>query len=317
MNRKSKILFTFHYGEENMRSIEKLGYEVIYVDEEKIEGSKGFEDIEILVCYHPFKLVDISKLKNLKWIQLVSKGINHVPVVKTRNQNILVTNNVTGPAIPISEWVITSLLQIFKKSKSFYERQGRKSWEVDKDILEIYGKTIGFLGTGNIATQAAKRLKAFETTVIGVNELDIQADYFDRCYGLDDIDELFTNSDAIVSTLPDTEDTYHFLNEEAFNKMKKGVALVNISRGSVIDEEALIKKIKEDHFRGVALDVFEKEPLSQDSPLWDFDNVIITPHNALYSDLYNQRVFDMIVDNLKRYKEGKQLCNIVDFERRY
>ncbi len=131
------------------------------------------------------------------------------------------------------------------------------------------------------------------------------------------LNTFISKCDVAVSTLPSTPETFHLLDAHAFSIMKKGSSIINVSRGSIIDETALIEKIKEGHFRGVALDVFEKEPLDTDSPLWTFDNVIITPHNALYSDLYDTRVFEMIYDNLKRYLQKEELVNPVDFDKGY
>jgi phosphoglycerate dehydrogenase-like enzyme len=315
---KTKVLFTFSYGDENFKKLEDLGYEITYIPEAELTEEIHNVPYEVLVCFNPFQKISIPKMPSLKWIQLVSKGINHVPLSDITKLKIQVTNNSDSTAIPIAEWIISYLFQIFKQTKNFYNRQVTKSWQPNHDILEFYGKKIGFLGTGNIATQTAIRLKPFHTTIYGVNSSGHDADScFDQIYDLDHLDEFYSLCDVIISTLPSTTKTYHLLNEKAFSKMKPTVSLINISRGDIIHEQDLIARLKQGFFRGVALDVFETEPLPASSPLWDFDNVIITPHTALYSDLYQERVFEIIYENMQLYKEHKILKYNADFAKGY
>lgn len=315
---KPKILFTFQYGFENMKKITDLGYEITCIPEEELTNEAENTPYEIMVCFNPFQKLDISKMPSLRWIQLVSKGINHVPQDLVKSGNIIVTNNAEATSIPIAELIISYLLQIYKQAPLFYSQKQEKKWAANQDILEVFGKTIGFLGTGNIASQAARRLKAFDAVILGVNHSGHKPnEYFDEVFTLKELDQFLSRCDVVVSTLPSTPDTFHLLNDHTFSLMKKGSSIINVSRGSIIDEKALISKLKEGYFRGAAMDVFEKEPLNQESPLWDLDNVIITPHNALYSDLYTSRVFEMIYDNLKRYLNKKELLNPVDFEKGY
>lgn len=315
---KIKALFTFSYGNENFKKLEDIGYEITYVPESEITDAVYHTPYEVLVCFNPFSKISVQKMTSLKWIQLVSKGLNHVPVSDINKCNIQVTNNSDTTSIPIAELIISYLFQIFKQSNNFHCKQAAKLWTPNKDILEIYGKTIGFLGTGNIAKQAAKRLKAFGTIIYGVNTSGHEVDSsFDKIYSLQHLDDFYSSCDVIVSTLPSTPQTYHLLNENAFSKMNPNISLINISRGNIICEQDLIARLKEGFFRGVALDVFETEPLPSSSPLWNFENVIITPHNALYSDLYDARVFEMIYENMILYKNHKTLNHIADFVKGY
>ena len=313
-----KAIFTYDYGPENMYKIRELGFDVLLsLEEGGFTWTPEMCEAEVLVCFNPFAKMNLAGMKQLKWVQLVSKGINHVPE-ELRGRGILITNNTQATSIPIGEAILSSLLQIFKKSKSFYRKQEKAVWEQDPDILEVYGKTIGFLGTGNIACEAAKRLKAFEATVIGVNDGigRNNVDYFDQVYRspcASDLSEFFERCDAVISTLPNTERTYHMINENTIAQMKDGVTLINVSRGSVVDTEALIEALRTGKFRGVALDVFEEEPLPTNSPLWEFNNVIITPHNVFLSDMYYKRCFDTIYGNFQKYVKGEPLRDLADF----
>ncbi|MCT4563606.1 MAG: phosphoglycerate dehydrogenase [Maledivibacter sp.] len=312
-----KVLFTYDYGEEKMRSIEKLGYDTIYIDEKQLTNIKEIEDVEVLVCYNPFNTLDISKFKNLKVIMLSSIGIDQAPLEYIREKGIILTNNKGGYSIPISEWIVLKVLEMLKNSRGFYTKQSNQRWQIDTSILELYNKTVGFIGTGTIAKETAKRLKSFEANILGLNTRGKDVEYFDTCYSIKEIDKILSLSDIVVLAIPYTNDTHHLINDTTINMFKDGSYLINVSRGSIIDEGSLIKKINGGKFKGVALDVFEKEPLPKDSPLWNLNNVVVTPHNCWISEMRNKRRFDYLYKNMKRYMNGEELINIVDLDKGY
>lgn len=309
-------LFTFRYDDGQMKQLEELGIDITYLPEEELEAGTSMAGYDFMVCFDPFSKLDFSDCQ-LKWIQLVSKGVGQVPEFLRSDPGIVITNNVSGPSIPIGELIITYILEIFKNARFFFDNQRKACWEPNTDILEITGKTIGFLGTGKIAQEAAYRLKPFHAKIIGTNTTGHKTEGFDETYPTAELRTVLEQSDVVVSTLPATDETYHTLDQETLGYMKRGSSLINISRGSVIDEEALCRYLDEGYFRGVALDVFEKEPLPENSPLWSNPRVIVTPHNALYSDWYNRRVFEMIYDNIVRFLAGEPLDGIVDYSRGY
>lgn len=312
-----KVLFTYNYGEEKMKKIEDLGYEIVYIKEQELSYNERIKDIEVLVCYNPFNFLDITKLHKLKWIQLSSIGIDQVPKQYLLEKQILLTNNKGGYSIPMGEWVVLKILEMLKRSKSFYKKQDRKLWKIDTSIIELYGKTIGFIGTGSIAYESAKRLTGFEANIYGLNTTGRSVEYFDKCFSISEFDYFLSLCDILVLTIPYTEKTHHLLNESKFKIMKDGVYLVNVSRGSIINESDLIKYLKNGKIRFAALDVFENEPLSENNPLWDLDNVIITPHNSWVSEMRNERRYNVIYENMKRYINGEKLINIVDLKKGY
>ncbi|SDK07952.1 phosphoglycerate dehydrogenase [Natronincola ferrireducens] len=312
-----KALFTYNYGEEKMNAIEKLGYEIMVINEKDIAYTEDMKDVEVLICYDPFFTLDIGRMENLKWIQLSSTGIDQVPKEIVKENNITLTNNRGGYSIPIGEWIVLKILEIFKSSYKLYQQQKQRQWKIDTSLLELYRKKIGFIGTGSIATEAAKRLQGFEAHSIGVNTRGEKLKYFDKCYPIEQLDEVLKVSDVVVLTIPYTDKTHHLINKEKLQMMKKNAVFINISRGSIVDEEALIQHLQEGNFKGAALDVFEVEPLLKDSPLWDMDNVIITPHNSWISEMKNERIFRIIYENMKRYIENQPLVNQVDIEKGY
>ena len=310
-----KVLITVKISDEQLEKIKSLGYEIIRISESKIKNCEEVDDADILVAYNPFKRLDISKMKNLKYIMLTSVGFDQLPKEKVIKQNIQVTNNRGGYSIPMSEWIVMCILEIYKKSKMLYKQQQDKVWHMDFGISELYGSRIGFLGTGTIAVEAAKRLNGFGVEIWGYNTNGREVEYFDRCFGKNQINEIFKNCDVVVSTMPCTENTIGMIDKDKFELMKQGSSFINVGRGKIVNEEDLIKYL--DKFKGVALDVFEQEPLPKESPLWDADNVIVTPHNCWVSDKNDIRVEKLMYSNLKKYKEGKQVDNIVNIERGY
>lgn len=310
-----KVLITVKISDEQLEKIKSLGYEIIRISESKIKNCEEVDDADILVTYNPFKRLDISKMKNLKYIMLTSVGFDQLPKEKVIKQNIQVTNNRGGYSIPMSEWIVMCILEIYKKSKMLYKQQQDKVWHMDFGISELYGSRIGFLGTGTIAVEASKRLNGFGVEIWGYNTNGREVEYFDRCFGKNQINEIFKNCDVVVSTMPCTENTIGMIDKDKFELMKQGSSFINVGRGKIVNEEDLIKYL--DKFKGVALDVFEQEPLPKESPLWDADNVIVTPHNCWVSDKNDIRVEKLMYSNLKKYKEGKQVDNIVNIERGY
>ena len=163
--------------------------------------------------------------------------------------------------------------------------------------MELTDKTAAIIGYGNVGTEIAKRLKAFGVTVISVDKQVKKDEYVDESILIDDLDAVLEKSDIIVLTLPLTYETRHLINIDKIKVMKDDAVLINVSRGGIVAETALIKSLIEDKFLGVALDVFEEEPLNE-SPLWDYEKVIITPHNSFVSDKVNERLFELMIENL-------------------
>lgn len=315
-----KVLFTLKLQEEEYDRIRDLGYEVIF----NSEGRKStldkmtqdeLDSIDVLVTYNCFNRLDISKMKNLKFIQLGSVGFDQVPKDKLINRDIILSNNKGGYSIPMAEWIVLNILQIYKNTHKFYINQSNKIWRPDNTILDVYGKRIGFLGTGTIAMEAAKRLKAFGVEIWGCNTDGRNIKYFDKCVAKEGINDIFKECDVVVSTMPATKKTEKIINKEKFELMKNNSVFINVGRGKVVDEQGLIECASK--FKGVALDVFEEEPLSESSPLWDMENIIITPHNSWVSQQNSLRSFNLFYNNLKKFMENKEPSNIVKISKGY
>lgn len=310
-------LCTYEYGKENIEKLRSLGYNIIIKDENGLVYTEDLKNVEILITYNPFSTLDISKMQKLKWIQLFSNGIDQLPKEYITANNILITNNKNSYSIPIAEWIVLKILEIYKNSYKFYKNMENKLWQEDQSLLQLNKKIVGILGTGGIAVETAKRLKAFDVTVMGYNTKGTPAAYFDKCYCKNEMKEMLKLCDVVVCLLPGTKETYHLIDEQMFDAMKDGVTFINVGRGEVIKEDKLIEYIENKKFRGVALDVFEREPLDKQSPLWNFENVIITPHNAWVSEKNDEKIYDLVYENMRRYKTEEPLINIANLQRGY
>lgn len=310
-----KLLVTNKYSDAEIKQIIDLGYEVIYMKESQAIVNDNIKDIEVLVGYNPFKSLDISKLKNLKYIQLSSVGIDQIPKSEIVKNNIKVCNNKGNYSIPMAEYIVMYILNVYKNSKKMYEQQGRSYWKLDIDLEELTNKKIGFIGTGTIAQNAANRLTPFGVEIYGVNTDGRSIEGFKQCFSTVSIDRMLEICDVVVITVPSTKETIGMIDKYKIKKMKEKSVLINVGRGNIINEEDLIDNIYK--FKGVCLDVFDKEPLDKESPLWKFDNVTITPHNSWISDKNRERTFKTIYENLKRYINNEKLKNIIEVEKGY
>jgi phosphoglycerate dehydrogenase-like enzyme len=189
--------------------------------------------------------------------------------------------------------------------------------------VEIHGKNLTIVGVGDVGLQVAKRAKAFGLTVTGVKRSGGElknpkyGPYFDKVVQVHELDQALGNADIVVDTLPLTSETRNLFNRERFSRMKTGAAFLNVGRGLTVDEQALIDAIKEGRLGLVGLDVFASEPLPKNSPLWRFDNVIISPHRAGSSQNLYSKAVPLLRENLTKYIRGEPLTNLVEKMRGY
>lgn len=312
-----KALFTYNYGDEKLEKLKKLGLDIIVKSEKDLYYTDELKDVEILACYNPFKTLDIERMKNLKLILLTSTGINQVPLDIVKKNNIILCNNKYGYNVPIGEWIVLKILEMLKESKKIYSNQEKNKWKINMDILELTDKNVTFIGTGNIATEAAKRLEAFECNVWGINTTGHNANYFKHCFSMKESHKNLSKSDIVVVTIPYTKDTYKLVNKDMIDNMKDGVYFINISRGDIVDEKELIKALKNKKIKMAALDVFEEEPLSDDNEMWKLENVLISSHNSWVSEMRNVRRFSNIYQNISNYISGEEVITKVDLNKGY
>ena len=261
----------------------------------------GASDVEMVVCNGLFLSHSIDCFANLKCIQLTSAGLDRVPLDEIKKKGIRLYNARGVYSIPMAEWAVLRTLEFYKAAGEFAEKQKAHNWEKRRDLQEINGKAAGVIGAGNVGNEVAKRFQAFGATCIGYDVFQSESPYFEKIVKIEQFAEQVENLDIVVLTAPHTPETHHMINGSILKRLKPGAVLINIARGGLIDEQELIQALRERKDIYVSLDVFEVEPIVSESPLWDFENVSISPHNSFVSTQNNVRLFNLIINNIKDY----------------
>jgi phosphoglycerate dehydrogenase-like enzyme len=261
----------------------------------------------------------IARAPGLKWIQVFLAGIDGFKTKGLIPDNIVFTKTTGIQGAAMAETVITRMLMFAKNMPAYFENKLEKSWK-RSDSITLSGKTLGILGLGNVGKELARLAKAFGMKVIANRRSVIeegQAENVDRLLPSDKLHQLLKESDFVALTLPLTPDTQKLIGTKEFETMKPGAYIINISRGQIIDEPALIEALESRQIAGAGLDVFKVEPLPPQSKLWDMPNVIISPHVAASMDGYAELATGLFCKNLKRYIHGEELLNVVDKQTGY
>jgi len=284
---------------EDLERLAALGHDIELMPDERGSLPQNIASFEGVICNGLFLYHDINLFQNLKYIQLTSAGYDRLPMEYIHSHGIKVHNAKGVYSIPMAEYAMNGVLQIYKKNSFFGENQYKKKWEKQRDLTELYGKTVCILGCGSVGKECAKRFFAFGCRVIGV-DVNVRKDmYFEEILSLDDLDSCLKQSDIIVVCVPLTKETKYLLNENRISKIKTGAILVNIARGEIVETKALIEGLLEKRIGGAVLDVFEQEPLEEDNELWMMENVIVTPHNSFVGDGNRERLRQVIFENLE------------------
>lgn len=301
------LLITGAWQEANkyIKDIEQMGHNVQFLQFEKDELPCEYDWVEGIIGNGIFLSHPIDKFTNLRYIQLTSAGFDRVPMDYVKEHKITINNARGVYSAPIAEYAVCGVLQIYKQSRFFIENQKVHKWEKKRDLKELSGQNVCILGCGSVGTECAKRFDAFGCKVWGIDTKVREHENFLCVYHLNDLKEVLLKSDIVIITLPLISETYHMFNDEMFDTMKPGAVIVNIARGALVDTDAMITALQ-NKLGGAVLDVFEEEPLSEDSPLWDMENVVITPHNSFVGSGNNSRMSIAIIDNLRREGENEQ-----------
>jgi phosphoglycerate dehydrogenase-like enzyme len=255
----------------------------------------------------------------LRWLQSWSAGVNSMPLRELEMKGVSLTSASGVHAFPISETIVGLMISLTRKIHTYVKNQQSKTWHHANMNLEMHGKTVGIIGVGAIGKETAKIAKVFGMKVIGIRHSGLPEENVDEMFKPSELNDVLPLCDYVVITLPLTAETSGMFGAEQFQLMKHSAFLVNIGRGEIIDESALAEALSTGEIGGAGLDVFTVEPLPADSPLWEMENVIITPHTAGSTEYYNQRVMDDIfIPNLQEYvRSGKPSINLVDYHKGY
>lgn len=273
----------------------------------------------------PAETLDLGP--SLRWIALPSAGIDGAvrAGLLTAARPVLVTNASGVHSIPITEYVFGALLMLVRHWPAILALQRERTWPGHLDWrrlsgAELSGATLGVLGLGAIGRQIARVGRAFGMRVVATHRTAAPGESdpdLDALYSIADLPQLLAESDFVVLAVPRTPATHHLIGHAQLHAMKPTAILVNIARGSVVDEPALIAALRDGTIAGAVLDVFEEEPLPPESPLWSMPNVLISPHLSGATTQYSRRFTDLFLENIARYRAGQPLRNLVNPARGY
>ena len=294
---------------------------IIRVDtEDDVALAKALEDAEIAILKGDLdqRFIDAPRLK---WVHCDHAGLTRSARPDVFEKGLIVTGSAgrSGPAL--AEHVMMFSLMLCSRYPDFYEAQKRHEWRrvpEMADLLALSGRTMGIIGMGHTGKALAVRAKAFDMKVLGYRRRDEPTpEGVDRMYSSDKgegIDELLEQSDIVALVVNLSDATHHLIGAEQFARMKNSAILVNLARGAVVDQDALIAALTEGRIAGAGIDVTTPEPLPADHPLWDTPNLLITPHFSAKLTDRSERSLKIIIDNLHRYRTGQQMLNRISEE---
>ena len=261
----------------------------------------------------------IARAPKLKWVQMTSAGVDRFLTDELRQSKVIMTNVRGMHAVPMGEFVLNKMLMFAKGAQNCFQQKQGKQWKPFMPSM-LHSKTVGIVGLGSIGHEVARLSKAFGMRVLAMRRSEGKAKatrYVDGTFPQGQLKQMLSESDFIVLTVPLTSETHKFIGEAELRSMKPTAFLINVARGNVVDEEALVRALEGNRIAGAALDVFAVEPLPAGSRLWDLSNVIFSPHIAGGMEGYAEQANDIFCENLKRYLAGKKLLRIVDKNKGY
>lgn len=286
---------TFQLNSEELAMLEAAGHKVFTHPDERalVEHPERYEAV---VCNGLFLYNPIERFTNLRLIQLTSAGLDRVPLDYIRAHGIELHNAAGVYSVPMAEFAVCGILQFYKQSRFFSENQAQHRWEKHRGLLELSGKRVCILGCGDVGRKIANRLHAFGCHITGVNRTVRALPDFDEVLPLDKLPDAAAVCDILICCIALTPETRGIVSKEVFDRLPTDAIFVNVARGALADETALTVWLQSGG-RAV-LDVFEEEPLPESSPLWDMENVVLTPHNSFVGEGNRARLWERIKENL-------------------
>ena len=305
----------FPIGEDLLASVSAAapGAGVVVADKERLPSE--LSEAEIFYGYHSHEV--FAHAPKLKWIQSSAAGLDKLLVPELVKRGLLVTNasGIHASAVVECAWALT--LTIGRCLHTFGRQQQEHVWKWGP-LFDVFGGTAGVIGLGGIGRQYARVARAFDMRVIAVDpHVREKPETVAELWPMNRLDDLLRQSDVVLVSCPYTPETHYLINRERLALMKPTAILVNIARGGIIDEAALIDALKAGKLAGAGLDVTETEPLSASSPLWDAPNLVISPHCGGVSSHRMRKLIEFFCENLRRYRAGQPLLNLVDQRKGY
>lgn len=302
-----------HMKEDLEQSFPNVTFHYEKADHELLEKS------EVLVTYgNDVNESVVERAKNLKWLMVASAGFDNFPLEMIAERKWLVTNAKGIHKIPMAESMLAHILALSKGFPQIYENERQKVWDRRVPQIEISGQKALILGPGTIGSEVGRLLQAFDVYTIGYNRSGKPSPNMDEMIQPDQLLDTLPKVDSVISILPSTPETRELWQVEHFEAMKESAVFLNFGRGDFVKEEVVLEALKKEMVRHVVLDVFEKEPLREESELWTMPNCTVSPHISSLSNQYLPRSIDIFKENLQRYLNNeKEYVNEVDVLRGY
>lgn len=291
------------YPENFEEELRKLGLNV-FMGSEK-EAFAQPEIIDLMIGSRYFMKQEYASFSNLKFLQLNSAGYDKIPIEQLKAMGVTICNARGVYGAPIAEWVVMQWLMALKQTREVWTNQQDKQWK-HRNVREAQGDKILILGTGDIASEVAKRMKPFGVEITGTNTDGRKIDGFDFTYPLNRLDEYIADYDCVIITLPLNESTRNLIDENMLARMKPSAGIINIGRGGIIVEDALVSALNAQRIAYAALDVFAIEPLPIESKLWDALHCVVSPHISYSGQFTKERLAKLTIENLTNFLEGKE-----------
>jgi len=280
------------------------------------KGKETLEDMRWadVVTGHPSRKM-LMEAENIRWLHIQSAGVEgYADRGIYANPDIIVTRTADVFSTAMAEHAIGMMLALNRLFPKYLRLQAARRWDRSGERYEVDGAVVLMLGTGSIAAEVVKRLKGFNCKIIGVRrDAARAAGGYDAIFPSERLHDALCEADYIINSLPLTPQTYKYIGYEEFAVMKPRAMVINIGRGATIDTNALIDALRSGRIAGAGLDVTDPEPLPSDSPLWDMENVIITPHSSGFSDNTDRRRLECFASQLRKFLSGEPLDYRVDF----
>ncbi|TVP50593.1 MAG: D-2-hydroxyacid dehydrogenase [Halomonas sp.] len=258
----------------------------------------------------------LKRLASYHWLHFLSAGVEKIWAMDFDKSAVMMTKSSGVHGAPMSEYVIGAMLYFTKQFGRFHDQAKQAQWQRSW-LGELTGSQVTVLGLGHIGQCLAKRAKAFGMEVVGTQRTPREIPCVDRVVALHDIGPELACTDFLVVCLPLTDATQGLVNDQLLAQLRPGAVLIDISRGGVVQSEALLRALDAGTLKGAALDVFEQQPLPADSPLWQRDDLLITPHVSGTTPFYLERALSVFIENLRAYQQGKPFITAVSVDAGY
>lgn len=308
---------TYPFPNEDLRSLESdfSNVDFSFVTN-KNDLLNEIEDSDAIITFY-LKKSQMESASKLKWIQAISAGVDHFPLDYIKSRGINLTTGRGIHKIHMTEYALSMMILGARRLDKMMLDKKNRNWNHDIPQNEIFGKKLGIIGLGSIGMEIAKKASILGMEIYGVKSSEDEIPGIKKVYTLKDLKILTEKCDYIINLLPHTAETDKVIDEEIFNSMKKESCMINMGRGGTVNEDHLHKALSEKKFRLYISDVFQEEPLPEESNLWELENIVITPHICGPSTNYMKKAYPIIKENISRYLNNKELINRYSFTKGY